>query len=83
MEDYSLIQFVPLDRTNERSIERVLALIDNTIQFGEDADVKTHVCMFVLVIVNCTLRNRAAVRTMTRTATGKEGSGHQQTSEPQ
>ena len=43
MEDYSLIQFVPLDRTNERSIERVLALIDNTIQFGEDADVKTHV----------------------------------------
>ena len=40
IEDYSLVQFVPLDITDEDSITAVLAAIDNMIQYGEDLEVK-------------------------------------------
>lgn len=41
MEDYSMINFVPLNPTSEDSINQVLQQIDNAIQYGEDEDVKT------------------------------------------
>lgn len=42
IEDYSLVRFHPLNIKNEESIGDVLLTIDNIIQFGEDADVKTY-----------------------------------------
>lgn len=41
IEDYSLVRFYPLNVKNEESITNVQLTIDNAIQFGEDADVKT------------------------------------------
>ncbi|KAJ7950584.1 GPN-loop GTPase 3 [Quillaja saponaria] len=38
--DYSMVGFIPLDLRKESSIKYVLAQIDNSIQYGEDADVK-------------------------------------------
>lgn len=40
MDDWNLVSFVPLDYTEEESIEDLLAQIDRTLQFGEDAEVK-------------------------------------------
>ena len=40
IEDFSMVQFVPLDNTDEESIENVLLQIDNAIQYGEDLEVK-------------------------------------------
>jgi len=41
LDDYSLVKFFPLDITNEENVQDLLTLIDNTIQYGEDLDVKT------------------------------------------
>jgi len=41
LDDYSLVKFFPLDITSEENVLDLLTMIDNTIQFGEDADVKT------------------------------------------
>ena len=41
MDDYSLIAFAKLDISDEESVAEVLYRVDNAIQFGEDADVKT------------------------------------------
>jgi GTPase SAR1 family protein len=41
LEDYSLINFVPLDISNEDSIDGIVQRIDMALQFGEDADVQT------------------------------------------
>jgi len=35
------VSFVPLDVSDEESVAQVLAVIDNSIQYGEDADVRT------------------------------------------
>lgn len=40
IDDYSLVQFLPLDVSDEDSLPEVLLYIDNTIQYGEDLDVK-------------------------------------------
>ncbi|CAB3990106.1 Hypothetical predicted protein [Paramuricea clavata] len=40
IEDFSMVQFLPLDNTDEESIENVLLQIDNAIQYGEDLEVK-------------------------------------------
>lgn len=40
VDEYSMVSFVPLDLRKESSIQYVLSMIDNCIQFGEDADVK-------------------------------------------
>eukprot|EP00475_Leptophrys_vorax_P041507 TRINITY_DN78265_c0_g1_i1.p1 TRINITY_DN78265_c0_g1~~TRINITY_DN78265_c0_g1_i1.p1 ORF type:complete len:206 (-),score=19.74 TRINITY_DN78265_c0_g1_i1:337-927(-) len=40
LDDYSLVNFLPLDISNEDSIQYVLSQVDTAIQFGEDADVK-------------------------------------------
>lgn len=39
--DYSLVRFLPLNIKDEESIADIKLTIDNTIQYGEDADVKT------------------------------------------
>lgn len=41
MDDYSLIAFAKLDISDEECVADVLYRVDNAIQFGEDADVKT------------------------------------------
>jgi hypothetical protein len=41
LEDYSLVRFHPLDITDEDNITLLLQSIDNTIQFGEDQEVRT------------------------------------------
>ena len=47
--DYSLVQFLPLDISQEDSIADVLLYIDNTIQYGEDLDVKVpKVCVYAI-----------------------------------
>jgi len=38
--DYSLVRFLPLNIKNEESIADIKLMIDNTIQYGEDEDVK-------------------------------------------
>ena len=41
LEDFSLVSFVPFNRSDEGSVEAVLATIDSCIQYGEDLEVKT------------------------------------------
>mmetsp|Transcript_7305 Transcript_7305/g.21552 ORF Transcript_7305/g.21552 Transcript_7305/m.21552 type:complete len:271 (+) Transcript_7305:381-1193(+) len=40
VDQYSMVSFLPLDISQEDSLQDVLAQIDNAIQYGEDADVK-------------------------------------------
>ncbi|AQK63429.1 P-loop containing nucleoside triphosphate hydrolase superfamily protein [Zea mays] len=40
VDDYSMVNFIPLDLRKESSIQYVLSSIDTCIQYGEDADVK-------------------------------------------
>lgn len=40
IEDFSLVRFIPLNINDEESISDLLLIIDNVIQFGEDADVR-------------------------------------------
>jgi len=40
VDDYSLVRFLPLNITDQESIGQVLFAVDNTIQYGEDAEVK-------------------------------------------
>lgn len=40
VEDFSLIRFTPLNLNDEESIGDLLLIIDNVLQYGEDADVK-------------------------------------------
>lgn len=42
VEDYSLVKFMPLNIKVENSIADVLLMIDNSIQYGEDLEIKTH-----------------------------------------
>jgi len=42
LDDYSLVKFFPLDITSEENVVDLLTVVDNTIQYGEDADVRTH-----------------------------------------
>lgn len=41
LDEYSLVNFHPLDLTDENSLLNVLYAIDSCLQYGEDADVKT------------------------------------------
>lgn len=41
IEDYSLVRFTPLNIQDEENLADVLITLDNMLQFGEDADVKT------------------------------------------
>jgi GTPase SAR1 family protein len=38
LSDYSMVSFVPLNPKDEESIEAVVALIDNCLQYGEDVE---------------------------------------------
>ena len=40
IEEYSLVSFTPMDISDEQSIGSVLLIIDMTIQYGEDYDVR-------------------------------------------
>ncbi|NP_001335410.1 GPN-loop GTPase 3-like protein isoform X1 [Solanum lycopersicum] len=40
VDQYSMVNFIPLDLRKESSIQYILSQIDNCIQYGEDADVK-------------------------------------------
>lgn len=40
IEDYGLVNFLPLDIRDEESVASVLAVIDNAIQYGEDLEPK-------------------------------------------
>lgn len=40
IQDYSLVKFHPLDVSDEDSINDVLMVVDNVLQYGEDQDVK-------------------------------------------
>ena len=40
IDDYSLVNFYPLDSSDQESIGYTLAMVDNMIQWGEDQDVK-------------------------------------------
>lgn len=40
VDDYSMVNFVPLDIRDEESIQYVLSCVDNCIQFGEDLEPK-------------------------------------------
>ncbi len=41
LDDYSLVKFLPLDIRDEENVADVLQAIDNTIQYGEDLEVRT------------------------------------------
>lgn len=40
LEDYSLVKFLPLDGEDEETVLNLLTIIDTTIQYGEDLEVK-------------------------------------------
>ena len=40
IDDYSMVQFIPMDSTDEDSITNVLQQIDHAIQYGEDVEVR-------------------------------------------
>jgi hypothetical protein len=40
LDDYSMVAFVPLDITDEDSIEACMLQVDTSIQYGEDQDVR-------------------------------------------
>lgn len=40
LEDYSIVKFVALNSDDEESVEQLLLVIDTTIQYGEDLEVK-------------------------------------------
>eukprot|EP00262_Sarcandra_glabra_P009242 TRINITY_DN2333_c0_g1_i2.p1 TRINITY_DN2333_c0_g1~~TRINITY_DN2333_c0_g1_i2.p1 ORF type:complete len:267 (+),score=48.88 TRINITY_DN2333_c0_g1_i2:450-1250(+) len=40
VDDYNMVNFLPLDLRKQSSIRYILSSIDNCIQYGEDADVK-------------------------------------------
>lgn len=42
IDSFSLVRFIPLDISDEESVNEVLMIVDNVIQYGEDFDVKTH-----------------------------------------
>jgi len=42
IEDYKMVNFLPLDISDEESITDLLAQIDNAIQYGEDLEVVEH-----------------------------------------
>ena len=49
MEDYSLLKFIPLDKSDDESVQMVLSNIDHCMQYGEDLDVRVpNVCMFII-----------------------------------
>ena len=41
LDDYSLVKFHPLDIGDEENLCDLLMIIDNTIQYGEDLEVRT------------------------------------------
>ncbi|XP_022198775.1 GPN-loop GTPase 3 [Nilaparvata lugens] len=41
IEDFSLVRFIPLDLRDDENVADVMMTIDNILQYGEDADVKT------------------------------------------
>lgn len=40
--DFGMVSFVPLDISDEESIEYVLSMIDNALQYGEDLEIKEY-----------------------------------------
>ena len=40
VDDFSLVRFIPLNISDENSIEEVFYSVNNAIQYGEDADVR-------------------------------------------
>ena len=40
LDDYSLVKYFPLDINDEENVADLFLMIDNTIQYGEDQDVK-------------------------------------------
>jgi GTPase SAR1 family protein len=40
LDDYSMVSFVPLNITDEESIDHVLSHVDHTIQYGEDLEIR-------------------------------------------
>lgn len=40
IDDYSMVSFFPLDYTDEESLQDLLSYIDNSIQYGEDEEIK-------------------------------------------
>eukprot|EP00300_Choanocystis_sp_HF-7_P009296 c16358_g1_i2.p2 GENE.c16358_g1_i2~~c16358_g1_i2.p2 ORF type:complete len:118 (-),score=36.46 c16358_g1_i2:88-441(-) len=40
LEEWNMISFIPLDLTNEDTLQSVLLQVDNAIQYGEDTDVR-------------------------------------------
>lgn len=42
LDDYSMVSFVPLNIRDEDSIDNVLAVVDSSIQYGEDLEVRDY-----------------------------------------
>eukprot|EP00048_Salpingoeca_helianthica_P000201 m.39930 g.39930 ORF g.39930 m.39930 type:complete len:280 (+) comp10230_c0_seq3:17-856(+) len=40
LDEYSLVNFLPLNRDDEESIERVLYMLDHVLQYGEDEEIR-------------------------------------------
>ena len=40
MEDFSLVRFVPLDRTDQESLSVLMQHLDRCLQYGEDEEVR-------------------------------------------
>jgi hypothetical protein len=53
---YSLVSFIPLDITDESSIDDVLGAIDASLQFGEDQEVRVPVS-FQAFLCDCKSTN--------------------------
>lgn len=50
IDDYSMVRFIPLNITDEDSVEYVLSHVDNSIQYGEDLEPKVKYSLIYLHI---------------------------------
>lgn len=53
IDTYSLVTFMPLNVKDENSIDSVLGAVDMSLQYGEDLDVKVHVCAHMVWPGSC------------------------------
>ena len=43
VDEFSMVSFFPLDYTEEESLQDLLAYIDNSIQYGEDEEIRDQI----------------------------------------
>jgi hypothetical protein len=59
IDDFSLVQFLPLDVTDEDSVNDVLIQIDCSIQYGEDSEHKEEKVTSIITLASFLTNNNS------------------------